>query len=82
MSTQDNEHVVTLQIKARVVDGLYIPIDEPLTDEEREGFVTPSLAAASEVCQFLQDQLVSLGVDIEHISVLDCYTVPTTKYIF
>lgn len=78
----DKEHVVTIQVKMRVPDGLYIPMDEPLTDEERNDFVTPALAASSEVCQFLRDQLVSLGVDIDHVSVLDSFTIPTTKYIF
>lgn len=82
MSNQDSEHVVLLQMKVRVVDGLYIPLDKPLTDDERAEFASASLAAATEVCQFLRDQVVSLGVEIEHVSVLESYTIPVTKYSF
>jgi hypothetical protein len=78
---QDKEHKISLDIRVSVPDGLLIPLDEPLTDQEREDMrkdshlSDESLAAALEVCMFIKSSLESLGVTVEYSGVMNAYTV-------
>ena len=77
---QDKEHKVSLDIRVSVPDGLVIPLDEPLTDQEREKIredlhlSDESLATALEVCMFIKSSLESLGVTVEYSGVMNTYT--------
>lgn len=70
----DTEHVILMQMKISVPDGLYIPVDNPLTDKEREEIGSDSLCAATEVRMFIVEQLKSLGVEINFVGIQEHFT--------
>ncbi len=77
---KDKVHKISLDIRLSVPDGLFIPVDEPLTDEERAEMNEDShlggesLATSLEVCMFIKNSLESLGVTVEYSSITNAYT--------
>lgn len=82
MSTEDDnvierEHYVHLSIHMKVPDGLYIPIEPPLTEDERKSIDSESLCTGAEVMHYVNDRLEDIGVKVEGISIMDTYTIET-----
>lgn len=74
----ESEHYVHLSIHMRVPNGLYIPIEPPLSDDERKSIDSESLCAGVEMMHYINDLLEGLGIKMEGISIMDTYTLETT----
>lgn len=82
MSTEDNnvierEHYVHLSIYVKVPDGLYIPVEPQLTEDERKSIDSESLCTGAEVMHYLNDRMEDIGIKVEGISIMDTYTIET-----
>lgn len=82
MTTEDSdvierEHYVHLSIHVKVPDGLYIPVEPQLTEDERKSIDSESLCTGVEVMHYVNDRLEDLGIRVEGISIMDTYTIET-----
>lgn len=82
MSTEDSnvierEHYVRLSVYVKVPDGLYIPIEPLLTEDERNSINSESLCTGAEVMHYLNDRMEDIGIKVEGISIMDTYTIET-----
>jgi hypothetical protein len=77
----EEQHHVNLVLRVRVPDGLYIPLESPTTAEEREswGGEKESLIVGAEVSLYIREKLSAIGVEIEHLGIIETYTIQTTK---
>lgn len=73
----EEQHHVDITVKVVIPEGLYIPIPNPLTEDERTLADAPALCAGVEAMHYIREALEGIGVVIEQVRVNDSYTLQT-----
>ena len=76
-SVVEEQHHIDITVKVVVPEGLYVPIEDPLTKEERALADAPALCAGVEVMHYIRDILEETGIIVEQVRVDDSYTLQT-----
>lgn len=69
-------HHVSFTLNVKIPDGLYVPLEEPLTERELELAGFDSWIAASELGVYLREKLSAIGVALDSMGTFDIWTVP------
>lgn len=75
----NEQHYSNFVLRVHTPDGLYIPLDSPLTDEERTSMDTESELVSHELMLYLVEKLRAIGVNIDHVGLIENYTIQTSK---
>lgn len=75
----EEHHYSNFTLRVHTPDGLYIPLESPITDEEKALMNTESELVSHELMMYLVEKLRAIGVIIDHIGLIENYTIQTSK---
>lgn len=67
------EHHARMSLHVVIPDGVYVPLERPLTDDERDGQDDSTIATA-EIAIYLREKLAAIGVTVQTFGITEHYT--------